>query len=129
MGYLSAKNAVSVLKWIRHETNERETDCRFYLSKNGAEGWREAKTEKDPIRGVEPANISDKEIAMTQECELLSTCGFFSKYQATKNLACKGFIAQYCKGPKMNQCKRKEYRNKYGTPPSENMMPSGSMIN
>lgn len=63
-----------------------------------------------------------------QECELLTTCGFFKKYQATKDLACKGFIAQYCRGPKMDQCKRKEYRAKNGVPPADDMMPSGQMI-
>ena len=65
---------------------------------------------------------------MTKECELLKDCGFFRKYQATKDLACKGFIAMYCKGPKMNECKRKEYREKYGTPPPDDMMPNGKMV-
>lgn len=65
---------------------------------------------------------------MTQECELLSTCGFFKKYQETKNLACRGFIRQYCKGPDIEKCKRKEYRKKHGVPPSDDMMPSGQMI-
>lgn len=65
---------------------------------------------------------------MVQECELLATCGFFKKYQATKDLACKGFIAQYCKGPKMNQCKRKEYLAEHGRPASDDMMPTGQTI-
>ena len=65
---------------------------------------------------------------MVQECEFLPTCGFFKKYQETKDLACKGFISLYCKGPNMNQCKRKEYREKYGQPPADEMMPSGGML-
>jgi hypothetical protein len=65
---------------------------------------------------------------MNQECELLVKCGFFKKYQAVKDLACKGFILQYCKGPKMNDCKRMEYRRINGTPPSDDIMPSGQMI-
>lgn len=65
---------------------------------------------------------------MAQECELLATCGFFKKYQTTKDLACKGFISQYCKGPKMDQCKRKEYRKVHGQAPSDDMMPTGLMI-
>lgn len=65
---------------------------------------------------------------MTQECELLTTCGFFKKYQVTQDLACKGFISKYCKGPQMIQCKRKEYRETYGTPPPDDMLPSGKMI-
>ncbi|MEW6291364.1 MAG: hypothetical protein ACOY4W_00165 [Thermodesulfobacteriota bacterium] len=65
---------------------------------------------------------------MSKECELISKCGFFKKYQSAKVLACKGFILNYCKGSQMNQCKRKEYRQKHGSPPSDDMMPTGQMI-
>ncbi|WP_319507829.1 hypothetical protein [uncultured Methanolobus sp.] len=62
------------------------------------------------------------------ECELLSKCGFFKKYSSEKQAACKGFIALYCKGPNMNKCKRKAYRKENGAAPSDDMMPTGSMI-
>ena len=62
------------------------------------------------------------------ECELLNECGFFRKYQASKNLACKGFIQKYCRGPKMNECERKRYREAHGAAPPDDMMPSGQMI-
>ena len=65
---------------------------------------------------------------MDKECELLSKCGFFKKYQSTKELACKGFIKQYCKGDKMNECKRMQYRKEHGSPPSDDMMPNGAMM-
>ena len=65
---------------------------------------------------------------MENECKLLSTCGFFKKYKPTKDLACKGFILLYCKGAKMNECKRKEYREKHGVPPNDDMMPNGATI-
>jgi hypothetical protein len=65
---------------------------------------------------------------MENQCELLEKCGFFKKYESTKELACKGFINQYCKGPKQSECKRLEYRKKNGVPPSEDMMPSGHMM-
>jgi len=65
---------------------------------------------------------------MEKECELLSKCGFFAKYQSTKDLACRGFIAQYCKGPLMNACKRMEYRKMNGVPPCDDMMPTGQLI-
>jgi hypothetical protein len=65
---------------------------------------------------------------MNQECESLEKCGFFKKYDTIKNLACKGFILQYCKGPQMNDCLRKKYRQEHGTPPSDDMMPNGQMI-
>ncbi len=60
-----------------------------------------------------------------QECELLSTCGFFQKYQDTLDLACRGFIKTYCKGASMDECKRKEYRMEHGKPPADDMLPSG----
>ena len=64
---------------------------------------------------------------MENECELLSKCGFFKKFQSSKDLACKGFILQYCKGPKQSECKRMEYR-KHGVPPVDEMMPTGQII-
>ena len=65
---------------------------------------------------------------MENECELLSKCGFFKKYQSTKDLVCRKFIAMYCKGDKINECKRLEYRKAHDTPPVDDMMPSGQMI-
>jgi hypothetical protein len=65
---------------------------------------------------------------MAVQCELLDKCGFFNKYQETRELACRGFINQFWNGPKQNECKRKEYRYKYGVPPDDDMMPSGHMV-
>lgn len=62
------------------------------------------------------------------ECELLSTCGFFQKYQDSLNMACKGFIKAYCSGPKMEECLRKMHRRKHGTAPDDNMLPSGQTM-
>ena len=69
-----------------------------------------------------------KEDEMGKECELLATCGFFKKYQDAKELACKGFVALYCKGENMGKCARKQYRKEHGQPPSDDMMPTGVMI-
>ncbi len=55
-------------------------------------------------------------------------CGFFSKYRETKDLAWRGFIWKYCKGEKMDECKRKASRKMHGSPPPDNMMPSGQLI-
>ncbi len=60
-------------------------------------------------------------------CDLLETCGYFKKYQASKELACKGFISQYCHGDKQDECQRKTYRKEHGVPPADDMMPSGHM--
>ncbi|HBF88699.1 MAG TPA: hypothetical protein DDX39_08665 [Bacteroidales bacterium] len=65
---------------------------------------------------------------MANECNLLATCGFFKKYQSSKELVCKGFISMYCKGGKQSECKRMEYRKKNGVPPVDDMMPSGQFI-
>lgn len=62
------------------------------------------------------------------ECELLETCGFFKKYNDTLNLACRGFVKTYCKGPKMDECLRKEYRLKNGHPPTDAMLPTGQKM-
>ena len=62
------------------------------------------------------------------ECDLLEMCGFFKKYEKTDELACKGFIRQYCKGDKMKECKRKEHRRTTGTPPPDDMLPNGKML-
>ncbi len=66
---------------------------------------------------------------MVGQCELLEKCGFFRKYQTGREAACNGFINQYCKGPKMEQCKRKQYRQQHGVAPSDDMLPSGQMFN
>jgi len=63
-----------------------------------------------------------------EECDLLNKCGFFKKYHKTKDLACKGFMKLYCKGPKMDECKRKKYRLEHGMPPIDDMLPTGQMI-
>ncbi|MDR3424897.1 MAG: hypothetical protein P4M13_07450 [Alphaproteobacteria bacterium] len=62
------------------------------------------------------------------DCEHIAICGFFKKYQTTKDLACKGFMQNYCQGSKQGECRRKEYKKAHGTPPSDDMMPSGQMI-
>ncbi len=61
------------------------------------------------------------------ECEFLKDCSFFQKYQNTKDLVCKGFILQYCKGPKMEQCERRKLRKSGKVPPAD-MMPTGQMM-
>ena len=65
---------------------------------------------------------------MDIECKFLATCGFFKKYQASKQLACRGFIRQYCRGPKKDECKRKLYRAEHGSSPPDDMMPTGHMM-
>jgi hypothetical protein len=62
------------------------------------------------------------------ECELLAECAFFKKYAKAHVAACRGMIAEYCRGGKQSECKRKQHLLKYKEPPSENMLPGGSII-
>lgn len=62
------------------------------------------------------------------DCELLETCGFFQKYQDNLDLACRGFIKTFCTGPRMDDCKRKEFRRENGAPPVDDMLPSGQLM-
>lgn len=61
-------------------------------------------------------------------CELLDGCSFFKKYQDSLDLACRGFIKTFCQGPRMEECKRKEFRQQHGTAPIAEMLPSGQML-
>ena len=62
------------------------------------------------------------------ECPLLSRCGFFLKYQESRDLACRGFIRTFCRGPQQPECKRLEYRQQHGASPAEDMLPTGLSI-
>jgi len=62
-----------------------------------------------------------------KECPKLEKCPFFKKYGDSKNYMCKGFIEMYCRGPRQPECKRKDYKEAHGVPPSDNMMPNGEM--
>lgn len=65
---------------------------------------------------------------MAPECEMLDRCGFFRKYLSTDSLGCNWFLQQYCRGSRINECRRKQYFDKYGGPPSDDMMPTGSHV-
>lgn len=65
---------------------------------------------------------------MAEECPMLVNCGFFKKYDTSKELACLGFINQYCRGEKKDQCRRKEYKKKHGVAPTDDMLPNGRLM-
>ncbi len=65
---------------------------------------------------------------MAQERELLERCGLFKKYQPTNGLACEWFIDKYCNGMGIARCRRKRFYAKYGIVPSDDMLPTGTMI-
>jgi len=72
--------------------------------------------------------LKQYQVGKGMECELLPKCGFFKKYVGSKDSLIKGFINSYCKGPNMEECKRKQYRQQHGKPPSDDMMPNGKFI-
>ena len=72
--------------------------------------------------------LKQYQVGKGMECELLPKCGFFKKYAGSKDSLIKGFINSYCKGPNMEECKRKQYRQQHGKPPSDDMMPNGKFI-
>jgi len=62
------------------------------------------------------------------ECELLRYCGFFKKYQNSRNVICRGYIRAYCQGDNMDKCHRKRHLKEHGQPPPDDMMPSGGFL-
>jgi hypothetical protein len=63
-----------------------------------------------------------------EECFLLEKCGFFNRYNCSGDINCQELIETYCRGERMQECKRLQYRNHYGVAPSDNMMPTGKII-
>ena len=62
------------------------------------------------------------------DCEMLSGCGFFKKYQHTLDLACRGFMSSYCRGPKQHECLRRKYKAEHGVAAEDDMLPSGQIM-
>jgi hypothetical protein len=65
---------------------------------------------------------------VAQTCENLDKCGFFKQHGGENDLACKWYIREYCNGSKQAECKRKQYKQENGTPPADDMLPSGQAI-
>ncbi|MEL4105437.1 hypothetical protein AAFA46_01165 [Oscillospiraceae bacterium WX1] len=71
---------------------------------------------------------NDTERRFVMDCANLPNCGFIKKNMGTRNLAIQGYMSKYCQSDMQNQCKRKEYKMKTGTPPPDNMLPNGLMM-
>lgn len=61
-------------------------------------------------------------------CDKFEVCGFVQKYGQSNHVDCRGFVSAFCKGTKMCQCARLEYFVKYNSPPSDDMLPSGKIM-
>ena len=61
-------------------------------------------------------------------CEYFNICGFVAKYKNSSHIDCRGFIASYCNGNKKHDCARLEYFKKHDAAPSDDMLPSGKIL-
>ena len=63
------------------------------------------------------------------ECDRLKDCGFFKKYQDSYAGACKTLIETYCMDEeKSEECARKKVFKETGSPPDDDMMPTGEFV-
>ena len=62
------------------------------------------------------------------ECENLDDCYFFIEFGENPDVDCEEIIQLYCKGPKMAECKRKEFKDQQGYPPPPDILPDGTSI-
>lgn len=66
---------------------------------------------------------------MSDKCDLLDKCGFFMNYTSHLEVLKKKWIALYCENSVNSEfCERKKYRNTHGTPPGDNMAPTGTLL-
>lgn len=64
-----------------------------------------------------------------ESCKFLTECGFFNNFQGYPEVIKEGWIRMYCNNmEKSETCSRKIYRLEHGTPPVENMSPTGKFI-
>jgi len=66
---------------------------------------------------------------MAETCENLDTCGFFNNYKGNSEVIKQGWIRMFCESrDKSEKCKRKQIRRETGSPPVDNMAPTGDFV-
>ena len=66
---------------------------------------------------------------MSEPCENLENCGFFKNYKGNTDAIIKSWIRMYCESKeKSESCERKKIKDKTGSPPPDNMTPTGKML-
>jgi len=66
---------------------------------------------------------------MAENCELLEKCGFFNKFQGNSEVVKAGWIRAFCQTKDRSEtCKRKQIRRQTGSPPADNMAPTGKLV-
>jgi hypothetical protein len=61
-----------------------------------------------------------------EACQFLDKCAFFIQYKDLLGSAYDGFVRMYCKGPRLEKCKRRQFRLEKGVPPAQDMLPNGA---
>ncbi|MGA2193378.1 MAG: hypothetical protein ABSG42_08410 [Nitrospirota bacterium] len=66
---------------------------------------------------------------MEETCEFLEKCGFFINFKGNSEVIRAGWIRLFCQSKgRSEKCERKAIRRKTGSPPPDNMAPTGDMI-
>lgn len=65
---------------------------------------------------------------MSRECSKLLSCPFFQKYKNLDKAEVVRLRSLFCKGPYMDQCVRKLYRELHGAEPDDRMNPEGKSM-
>ena len=66
---------------------------------------------------------------MEKRCENLVKCGFFMNYSGNNEVIKQGWIRMYCENyDKSEKCERKKMKKKTGSPPPDNMTPTGKFL-
>ena len=64
-----------------------------------------------------------------ERCELLDKCRFFSTYGNNQEVVKHDWLKCYCENSiNSEQCERKAIRKLTGSPPTDNMAPTGRML-
>jgi len=66
---------------------------------------------------------------MEEPCELLESCGFFISFMGNAEVLDKGWARMFCQSKeKSENCARNKIYRKTGSPPADNMAPTGDVI-
>ena len=66
---------------------------------------------------------------MEEKCENLAACGFFKNCRANTEVIKHGWISMFCESKeKSERCVRKKIKRETGSPPADNMSPTGDMV-
>lgn len=66
---------------------------------------------------------------MAQECGLFQECNFLKKIRGKEKFLYEDIVKLYCQGPGLDTCERKNFYEKYGEQPLDNLLPNGKIYN